>query len=353
MLALALYAACALWATWPAIRHVDGHYLARPAAGFGEAAAGDHLQLGWSFWLVGHQLEHAESPLADPYSFRPEAEAPPNLQGWLLGAAVLAARGGLRQRLGLRPDRPPVLPPRGWLRLLVAADARALAPGGARRRCRLLPHAVSRGAVDRAPAGARGVSPAGAPARARTPPARRRRARPLRPPALRPAPPRARRDPPRARLRVGATAEARLVEGRSRRSRRGRGRAGRRALDDRRLDRCRSLFRPGRALLGRADGLRDPVGRQRRRGARLRRLADAPRRARRAVGGTGPTRARGPARPRGARPVSARAGREPARLRDALARRARPRRDPRPGAPAADRLPRARGARRARRSSGR
>ncbi len=85
MLALAVYAACALWATWPAVRHVDGHYLARPAAGFGEAAAGDHLQLGWSFWLVGHQLEHAESPLADPYSFRPEAEAPPNLQGWLLG----------------------------------------------------------------------------------------------------------------------------------------------------------------------------------------------------------------------------------------------------------------------------
>ncbi len=85
VLALALYAACALWATWPAVRHVDGHYLARPAAGFGEAAAGDHLQLGWGFWLVGHQLESAGSPLADPYSFRPEAEAPPNLQGWLLG----------------------------------------------------------------------------------------------------------------------------------------------------------------------------------------------------------------------------------------------------------------------------
>jgi hypothetical protein len=83
--ALALYAACALWATWPAIRHVDGHYLARPAAGHGEAAAGDHLQLGWAFWLVGHQLGNGDSPLADPYSFRPEAEAPPNLQGWLLG----------------------------------------------------------------------------------------------------------------------------------------------------------------------------------------------------------------------------------------------------------------------------
>jgi hypothetical protein len=86
VVALAVYAGCALWATWPAIRHVDGaHYLARPAAGHGQAAAGDHLQLGWAFWLVGHQLERGASPLTDPYSFRPEAEAPPSLQGWLLG----------------------------------------------------------------------------------------------------------------------------------------------------------------------------------------------------------------------------------------------------------------------------
>jgi len=77
-------------ATWPAVRHVDGHYLARPAAGAGEAAAGDHLQLGWAFWLVGHQLERGASPLADPYSFRPEASAPANLQGWLLGAPFWA-----------------------------------------------------------------------------------------------------------------------------------------------------------------------------------------------------------------------------------------------------------------------
>jgi hypothetical protein len=65
---------------------VDGHYLARPAAGHGEAAAGDHLQLGWAFWLPGHQIEHGAAPWADPYSFRPEAAAAPNLQGWLLGA---------------------------------------------------------------------------------------------------------------------------------------------------------------------------------------------------------------------------------------------------------------------------
>jgi hypothetical protein len=64
---------------------VDGHYLARPAAGVGEAAAGDHLQLGWAFWLPGHQLEQGSAPWADPYSFRPEAAASPNLQGWLLG----------------------------------------------------------------------------------------------------------------------------------------------------------------------------------------------------------------------------------------------------------------------------
>ncbi len=67
------------------MRTIDGHYLGRPAPGFGEAAAGDHLQLGWAFWLVGHQLEQLSSPLDDPYSFQPEADAPANLQGWLLG----------------------------------------------------------------------------------------------------------------------------------------------------------------------------------------------------------------------------------------------------------------------------
>src|SRR4026207_243735 len=56
---------------------------ARPGAGHGGAAAGDHLQLGWAFWLVGHQLERRASPFADPYSFRPEAEAPPSPPGRL------------------------------------------------------------------------------------------------------------------------------------------------------------------------------------------------------------------------------------------------------------------------------
>ena len=68
------------------MQHVDDHYLARPAIGYGEAAAGDHLQLAWAFWLPGHQLEQGRAPWADPYSFRPLAKAAPNFQGWLFGA---------------------------------------------------------------------------------------------------------------------------------------------------------------------------------------------------------------------------------------------------------------------------
>ena len=84
-LALALFLASGVLATWPAVRQAGDGYLARPSAGYGEAAAGDHLQLSYSLWLVGHQLERGAAPWADPYSFRPEAKAAPNTQGWLLG----------------------------------------------------------------------------------------------------------------------------------------------------------------------------------------------------------------------------------------------------------------------------
>lgn len=86
ILACAVYLGCAVWATWPAVRDVNDRYLARPSIGAGEAAAGDHLQLAWAFWLPGHQLERRAAPWADPYSFRPEAKAGPNVQGWLLGS---------------------------------------------------------------------------------------------------------------------------------------------------------------------------------------------------------------------------------------------------------------------------
>ncbi|HZO50446.1 MAG TPA: hypothetical protein VFB26_09900 [Gaiellaceae bacterium] len=84
-LALAVFVVCAAVATWPASRHVSGHYVANTAPGYGEQAAGDYLQLVWGFWLFGHQLERGEPPWIDPYSFQPHSERRPVLLGLLLG----------------------------------------------------------------------------------------------------------------------------------------------------------------------------------------------------------------------------------------------------------------------------
>ena len=168
---------------------------------------------------------------------------------------------------------------------------------------------------------------------------------PRRDPALRPAPPRARRHPARARLRVGAGAAADRWKAAAPASAGARRRARRRPLGGLGLDRGRPLLRAGRAVLRGALRLRHARGRERRRGARLRRLADAAPRARRPRRDPGAARARARPRPRRARALPARARREPARLRDALAGRPRPRLDARPGAVHADRMPRARGAR--------
>ena len=84
-LAIGLYLAAGILATWPAVKDSGDAYLAQAAPAYGEAAAGDHLQLGWAFWLVGHQLENLAAPWEDPYSFQPVSDAPPNLLGWLYG----------------------------------------------------------------------------------------------------------------------------------------------------------------------------------------------------------------------------------------------------------------------------
>lgn len=60
-------------------------FLAGGAPGYGEAAAGDHLQVTYHYWLVGHQLEHGLAPWRDPYTFRPESKPLLNLQGWPFG----------------------------------------------------------------------------------------------------------------------------------------------------------------------------------------------------------------------------------------------------------------------------
>ena len=72
-------------ATWPALEDAHDSYLARADPSYGETASGDHLQLGWNMWLVGHQLGGLDAPWRDPYSFQPESSPVLNLQGWLYG----------------------------------------------------------------------------------------------------------------------------------------------------------------------------------------------------------------------------------------------------------------------------
>ena len=84
-LAGALYLAAGVLATWPALRGADDAFLGRGDPSYGETASGDHLQLGYALWLVGHQLGRVAAPWRDPYSFQPEAPATLNLQGWLFG----------------------------------------------------------------------------------------------------------------------------------------------------------------------------------------------------------------------------------------------------------------------------
>jgi hypothetical protein len=84
-LALCLYAAAAVSATWPAVQDLGHAFLAGGAPGHGEAAAGDHLQTGWHLWLVGDQLAHLRAPWHDPYTFRPETGGETNFAGWPFG----------------------------------------------------------------------------------------------------------------------------------------------------------------------------------------------------------------------------------------------------------------------------
>ena len=148
-LALALYAACAIWATWPAVQHIDGHYLARPAAGYGEAAAGDHLQLGWAFWLPGHQLEQRRRAVGRPVLVPARGEGGAEPAGVAARDPVLAAARTCSGTSGPTTSSScsPIVAA-GGARLLVAAGARARPRRRARRRARLraraLPASASR-----------------------------------------------------------------------------------------------------------------------------------------------------------------------------------------------------------------
>jgi hypothetical protein len=69
-------------ATWPAVASFGSAFMADGADGHGEAAAGDHLQSVYRFWLAGHQLVRGEAPWVDPYSFQPLVEPQTVLGAW-------------------------------------------------------------------------------------------------------------------------------------------------------------------------------------------------------------------------------------------------------------------------------
>ena len=164
--------------------------------------------------------------------------------------AVLAPARRLRRRVGVRPPRPADVRRGGRARVLVAARPRPVAPCGARRRPRLLPHAVSRRAVDGAPPRARLLPAAGDAPGARAATLRAGGGVPRRRSALGPAPSRARRDPARARLRVGSPSALGVVEGRCRRARGARRGPRRRAMGG-----CRARSASG-GRSGRSSGTR-------------------------------------------------------------------------------------------------
>jgi hypothetical protein len=81
-----LYVGAAALATWPAAG-LTGDFAAADGLpeGGGEPPAGDHLQLTYRLWLVGHQLSRGAAPWRDPYSFQPLVEPQLSLAGWLFG----------------------------------------------------------------------------------------------------------------------------------------------------------------------------------------------------------------------------------------------------------------------------
>jgi hypothetical protein len=70
---------------WPGRGAFRSAYLAGGSDGFGQMAVGDHGQVVYRFWLLGHGLNHGEPPWRDPYSFQPLVEPQLALGGWPFG----------------------------------------------------------------------------------------------------------------------------------------------------------------------------------------------------------------------------------------------------------------------------
>jgi hypothetical protein len=80
-----LYTAAAVASAWPGLGSLGSAYLAGGAEGYEETAPGDHGQVVYRFWLLGHQLADGDAPWRDPYSFQPLVEPQVALGGWPFG----------------------------------------------------------------------------------------------------------------------------------------------------------------------------------------------------------------------------------------------------------------------------
>lgn len=82
-----VFGAAAVAAVGNELGTLGSSFLSTGLPGYGEAATGDHVQTGWWFWLIGHQLGHGAAPWRDPYSFQPLMDPQVVFGGWPYGFA--------------------------------------------------------------------------------------------------------------------------------------------------------------------------------------------------------------------------------------------------------------------------
>jgi hypothetical protein len=129
-----VFAAAAVAAVGNELGTLGSSFLSTGLPGYGEAATGDHLQTGWWFWLVGHQLEQGAAPWRDPYSFQPLMEPQVVFGGWPYGFAFWPLYAAFGQIVAWNALLIVVLALAGvvtyaWLRALDLSVAAALVGG--------------------------------------------------------------------------------------------------------------------------------------------------------------------------------------------------------------------------------
>src|SRR5262249_62001205 len=87
-LAVAVYLAAGVVATWPAVQHGRSHFLSGGAPAHGDASPGDHLQTLWHYWLAPRPPPHRHAPRPGPDTVPPGAHPPPHHPARPLGGCA-------------------------------------------------------------------------------------------------------------------------------------------------------------------------------------------------------------------------------------------------------------------------